>query len=398
MLAAMTLLACLYGLGCSSDDDPGTPDNTDTDVVVIDPDPDSLDAPWTLAGPSGYSDNGLGDRTLNGMTPGDYTVTWGIVGGWDAPTAETRTLPTGGRITFSGTYIEQAAPPAGFVRVDPGVFNMGSPPDEPGIAGNEDQHEVTLTRGFYIFATEVTNQQFRDMAQWAYDHGHVTATSSQLLDNLDGSTQELKSLGEYDREIAFSTGQFYCTHPDEPVKYVTWYGAAAYCDWLSLQQGLERAYNHTNWRCNSGSPTTAAGYRLPTEAEWEYACRAGSTTAFANGQITQLGCDVVDPVLNEIGWYCWHATGGTHSVGEKIANAYGLYDMHGNVREWCNDWLAAYGGAVTDPVGPATGSHRIHRGGDWHVSPQYCRSASRSNYAPDYSTQWLGFRPVRTAD
>jgi hypothetical protein len=128
----------------------------------------------------------------------------------------------------------------GFVQVPPGTFTMGSPTNEPGRSTNETQHQVTLTHGLYVQTTEVTNQQYRDMAQWAYDHGHCTATSASIRDNLDGSTQILKNLGSGNYEISFSNGVFSCINPTHPVKYVTWYGSVAYCDWLSLQQGLPR--------------------------------------------------------------------------------------------------------------------------------------------------------------
>jgi formylglycine-generating enzyme required for sulfatase activity len=104
----------------------------------------------------------------------------------------------------------------------------------------------------------------------------------------------LKYLGSGSYEITFSAGVFSCINPTHPVKYVTWYGSVAYCDWLSLLQGLPRAYSHATWKCNGDSPYTAAGYRLPTEAEWEYACRAGSTTAFANGEITYTGGTLIE--------------------------------------------------------------------------------------------------------
>jgi len=170
-----------------------------------------------------------------------------------------------------------------------------------------------------------------------------------------------------------------------PVKEVYWFGAAAFCDWLSLKEGLPRAYDHTdptNWKCNGGAPYSATGYRLPTEAEWEYACRAGATTAFAGGGIIQTGCDA-EPALSEMGWFCGNAQGWTSPVAQKEANAFGLYDMHGNVWEWCNDWyLNTFAGDEVDPIGPPPGWYKVLRGGSWNEVARRCRSASRRNPSP----------------
>jgi formylglycine-generating enzyme required for sulfatase activity len=285
-----------------------------------------------------------------------------------------------------------------FVYVAPGTFLMGSPTTELLRETNETQHQVTLTHGIYVQTTEVTNQQYRDMAQWAYNNGHVTATSTYLYDNLDGSTQQLKYLGAGGYEMTFSAGVFSCINPTHPVKYVSWYGSVAYCDWLSLQQGLSRAYSHSTWECNGGNPYTATGYRLPTEAEWEYACRAGTQTPFNTGSCLDAGTEA-----NYYGSYPYTGcptgpyVGWTVPVGNYPANAFGLYDMHGNEWEWCNDWYGTYGGTVTDPVGLGAGSYRVFRGGDWGFYAQYCRSALRSYSYPFGADYYFGFRPVRSA-
>jgi formylglycine-generating enzyme required for sulfatase activity len=245
--------------------------------------------------------------------------------------------------------------------------------------------------------TEVTNQQYRDLAQWAYDNGYVTATGTSLRDKLDGSTRILKNLGAGSYEMTFSAGVFSCLNPTHPVKHVTWYGSAAYCDWLNLQQGLPRAYDHSTWLCNAGDPYTAAGYRLPTEAEWEYACRAGTLTPFNTGPCLDAGTEANNdgrypytgcPTGPYVGW--------TVPVGSYPANAFGMYDLAGNLWEWCGDWHGLYGGTVTDPVGAEAGSHRVIRGGSWSGFAEYCRSAYRGYDYPYASEYDFGFRPVRT--
>ena len=281
------------------------------------------------------------------------------------------------------------------VEIPAGSFVMGSPTSEPGHEGDETEHNVTLTNSFFMSETEVTNQQYADLAQWAYDNGYCSSSSSSLTDNLDGSTEELLDLN-YSR-ISFNGGTFtvYSGKENHPVNHVSWYGSVAYCDWLSLKEGLSRAYNHSSWQCNDNNPYNSKGYRLPTEAEWEYACRAGTTTAFANGQITDTGCN--DPVLDAIGWYCGNAGDDwTHPVSELLPNAWGLYDMHGNLFEWCNDWYSSYDGDTTNPVGASSGSYRVIRGGGWSYDAQGCRSADRYPYHPGNSHNGVGFRFVRS--
>lgn len=286
-----------------------------------------------------------------------------------------------------------------YVYVAPGIFMMGSPSTELGRIDDEAQHCVTLTHGVYVQETEVTNSQFTSAAQWAFDHGLVTvAGTAYLVDNLDGSNRRLAYLGTSRYEIAFNNGVFSCVNPDFPVKFVTWYGAAAYCDWLSQRQGIPRAYDHATWQCHGGNPYTASGYRLPTEAEWEFACRSGTTTAFASGPITYTTCSPIDPNLVQVAWYCNNAGSWSHPAAQKQPNSWGLFDMHGNVSEWCNDIYGAYGGAATDPTGLATGYYRVVRGGSWSSQARYCRSAVRYLYgAHDLATDDVGFRTARSA-
>ena len=160
-------------------------------------------------------------------------------------------------------------------------------------------------------------------------------------------------------------------------------------------EGLPRCYADDDGRTFAG--LDCQGYRLPTEAEWEYAARAGTQTAFYTGEITQTDCDTVDPNLNAAGWYCGNAGGATHPVGQKQPNAWGLYDMHGNVWEWVHDWDGDYpAGDAVDPLGPAAGDNRVRRGGLWLSDAQYARAAFRNSLNPDNgSANALGFRPAR---
>ena len=179
----------------------------------------------------------------------------------------------------------------------------------------------------------------------------------------------------------------YGTDLSRPVEEVSWNDATNYCGQLTQR---ERA---------AGRIATNSGYRLPTEAEWEYACRGWTSTRFSYGDdpgyMTPEGVTVGYTNLTNYAWYSDNSSGTTHPVGQKLPNPWGLYDMHGNVWEWCQDWFETYpGGIALDPQGPATGSYRVIRGGLWIVIARRCRSAIRSLNYPDYRSTFIGFRVV----
>ena len=226
-----------------------------------------------------------------------------------------------------------------FILLPAGTFTMGSPFSEPGRLDDEGpQHQVTLTQPFYMQQTEVTQ------AQW--------------------------------EKVMGSNPSYFSGCPTCPVEQVSWDDVQKF---IAKMNAL-------------GEGT----YSLPTEAQWEYGARAGSTTAFYNGAITELSCGL-DPNLNAIGWYCYNSDCKTHPVGQKTPNAWGLYDMTGNVWEWCSDWWGYSYYSLSpsvDPPGPATGSSRVIRGGGWGHDAQRCRAAYRSYDPPDRGSYGLGFRLV----
>ena len=233
---------------------------------------------------------------------------------------------------------------------------MGSPLNELGRKIDEDQHEVILTHGFFIGQHEVTQ-------------------------------------GEWSSVMGSNPSYFTECGPDCPVEMVNWYDALAYCNALSELEGLETAYlidgENVTWIRH------ANGFRLPTEAEWEYACRAGTTTPYYNGDIID---EYEDPNCDLIAWYYYNSGYRTHPYGGKAPNPLGLVDMCGNVFEWCWDrYQAEYPpGPVIDPTGPKFGDHRSWRGGNWYNQARYCRSAYRYRYDPIQLRYNLGFRVART--
>ena len=295
----------------------------------------------------------------------------------------------------------------GFALIPAGIFTMGSPSDEPGRESGEDQHSVTISKSFLMAAREVTNEQMRALMQWAYDTGKISADSSTVR-NLEGNQQVLLDLASSFSLISFTTDLFTVDpgKEDYPCLEVTWYGAVAYANYLGDKEGRERAVDFTDWSIDWES----TGYRLPTEAEWEYATRAGTTTAFYTGPITHTGNSPLDPNLDRAGWYFGNSDNpdnpmffgvGTHPVGQKEPNGWGLHDMHGNAWEWCWDWYGSYdSGAQTDPRGPASGSDRIMRGGSCFNPAWNCRSALRGFRPPSNSgfTVLPGIRLARSLE
>lgn len=226
------------------------------------------------------------------------------------------------------------------VKIKAGTFTMGSPEGELGRNSDETQHQVTLTKDYWLGKFEVTQAQYEAIM---------------------GKNPSLYKGGN-------------C-----PVEQVSWKDAKEFC-------------NKLNERYAGKLPT---GYRfdLPTEAQWEYACRAGTTTALNNG--TNLTAETGKcSNLNEVGWYDGNygpGGAGHKAVGQKRPNLWGLYDMHGSVCEWCRDWYASYTGDATDPTGPTSGLDRVVRGGGWGSVALCCRSAYRWNYGGD-GYHGLGFR------
>jgi formylglycine-generating enzyme required for sulfatase activity len=266
-------------------------------------------------------------------------------------------------ISSGGVYAQQDAAPEGFVRIQGGTFIMGSPAYETGRDQDEEQHQVTIS-GFYLGRYEVIQKEYQRVM----------------------GTNPSNFKGDY-----------------LPVENISWYDAIEYCNRRSQREGLTPAYtidkklkdpnnkNHydtvkwtVTWNKN------ANGYRLPTEAEWEYACRAGTTSAY------NTGANIIENP--GAGWYYANSGSTTHPVGQKSGNAWGLYDMHGNVWEWCWDWYGDYAsGAQNDPVGADSGASRVRRGGSWTDRAQDLRSAFRFSFTPSEPDSDVGFRIVRNA-
>ncbi len=228
------------------------------------------------------------------------------------------------------------------VPIPAGQFQMGSPHSDSAAEETEKrQHLVKITEPFYLSVYEVTQQQYEKLMG-------VRPWQGSIFGVQDG--------------------------PDYPATHVTWNDAVEFCRKLSEQEDVE--------------------YRLPTEAQWEYACRAGTTTVYSFGDDQ-----------SKLGQYAWYKKNTldigeqyAHPVGQKLPNPWGLYDMHGNVFKWCQDWYAPYGSekALSDPIGPAQGTRRVLRGGAFVGSARRARSASRYADVPGFRLYAYGFRPSRT--
>ena len=326
----------------------------------------------------------------------------GLVGGGvrQTPTLNAGELAGQSPVIFALGDVQQPPPPQDdktytskttgmkFVRIPKGTFTMGSSrAEQEDVAkqyfaskrqdwmDEESAHEVTISKDFYLGVHEVTRGEFRKFVE------------------AEGFKTEAETDGKGGRGLNLTTGKWeddvkydwwtpgFTQNDSHPVVNVSWNDAVKYAEWLSKKDGRE--------------------YRLPTEAEWEYACRGGSTSRYSFGDededLAKYG-NVSDASAKST----WRAKisisaddgyAYTAPVGRFKSNKFGLYDMHGNVWEWCSDWYEGYGsGRVTDPTGPATGSFRVGRGGGWSFSAWLCRSAFRIGFDPSFRDNVLGFR------
>ena len=235
-----------------------------------------------------------------------------------------------------------------FQPITAGSFMMGSPKNESGRWDDEKQHYVTITHNFWMQKTDVTQYQwFQAM----------------------GDNPSYFSKPEYcPNDYKFQNGVGMC--PNNPVEQVSWYDVQNFIGKMNTR--------------NDGH-----FYRLPTEAEWEYAARAGTSSTYSFGNDSGY--------LYQYGWFDGNSGNQTHPVATKEKNGFGLYDMQGNVWQWVSDWYAAYGdGPAQDPAGGYNGSRRVVRGGGWNYSAQVLRSATRDSFVPSYRYHFVGFRLART--
>ncbi|MEE9391095.1 MAG: SUMF1/EgtB/PvdO family nonheme iron enzyme [Planctomycetota bacterium] len=226
-----------------------------------------------------------------------------------------------------------------FKLIQSGSFQMGSPSSEKNRDDDEKRHLVTLTRDFYMAKTELTQGQWKGLM----------------------------------KSQPWSGKAYVKTGANIAASYLSWEDAQKYC------AAMNQRYSHGSWK-----------FRLPTEAEWEFCCRADNSSVFCFGE-SESG----------LGAYAWYDKNAwdvgqkyANAVAAKKANAWGLYDMHGNVWEWCQDWYGEYGGTSKNPEGPSSGSNRVFRGGSWFYEAQFCRSANRDRFTPDLRYNYLGFRLV----
>ncbi|MHC4232438.1 MAG: formylglycine-generating enzyme family protein [Planctomycetota bacterium] len=318
-------------------------------------------------------------------------------------------------VEFASHWLWEAVPDADeFAFVPAGTFEMGDHFEE----GDSDElpvHTVTL-EPFYISKYEITNRQYCEYLNAALDNNEIKVENDIVyaIDDTSNSNAYCRTGISSGSQILYSSGIFSVNikdgtfdMSDHPMVCVSWLGATAYCNWRSEQEILESCYDLTSWMWDSSKN----GFRLPTEAEWEYAARGGEKNPYyrypwgdsIDGSMANY-FESGDPY--ETGGWLWpHTTpvgyydGTQVPAGVDMANSYGLYDMAGNVSEWCNDFYDEFlyqycvdSQITTNPVGPALASYAVVRGGSWENFGQSWRVANRDIAAPTGGVHSVGFR------
>ena len=309
---------------------------------------------------------------LIGDIGGDIAESAGKCFVWDFGTEAGELYTANAKIRLTANSEELPPGPGEFemVYIPGGTYEMGCTPDGDGDCSSNEypRHTVTLSP-FSISAMEITNQQYADYLTLALSEGIITATSSSVTGDWNGSSYEYLDLDDSDCEITYASGAFTVDTGKEnhPVIEVSWYSATGFASYY--------------------------GGRLPTEAEWEYVARGG-------GQETKYSGTSNESELPDYAWYSSNNSPyGTKEVGTKLPNALGLYDMSGNVWEWVSDWYdSSYysSSPENDPQGSDSGSDRVVRGGDWYLNANYLRCSKRGGGDPYYADGGFGFRFVST--
>jgi formylglycine-generating enzyme required for sulfatase activity len=294
--------------------------------------------------------------------------------------------------------------PTNFVFIPAGFYRRG---DHYGDLTVARPVQTVYISPFYIDKFETSNDQMREVLQWAYDNNRVQIVTNSIQ-NVTGTIQPLFFLNKFNSLISLNNGVFQVKpgRGNHPAVYVTWYGAAAYCNWLSEMHGKTPCFEFQNWTCNF----SANGYRLPTEAQWEKAARGGPegyrfpwthslNISFNEANYrssTNHSYNLSAPGYHPI----WGAAGPaglpyTCPVNEFAPNGFGLHNVAGNAWEWCSDWAVGryFGDNLVDPMGPATGTYKIFRGGSYFTTEERLVCASRYvSFLPERAFDDIGFR------
>lgn len=303
--------------------------------------------------------------------------------------------------------VHEFNPPSGMIYIPGGRFQMGDSQNDPNVSSLAQPVHPVEVSPFFMDRYEFTNERMREVLQWALDNGHIKVEAN-VITTASDSTNVLGVLGKFNSEIILNNGVFSIRAGRDrfPAQYVSWFGSAAICNYLSRMQGYEPCYDLKTWDCDFSKN----GFRLPTEAEWEFAARGGyEGLRFPWSHTNVITHSLANYRSDTNNWYDVSPTRDYHPdytnlrprsspVGTFAPNNYGLYDMAGNNWEWVWDRHARFpAGLQINPTGPAAGSNRIFKGGSWFTKAERLTCAMRYPADPFTVFDDIGFRTIRPA-